>query len=320
MDTSTITGPLALGYMLGFVLFGVLVTQISFYTTHFPNDARIIKVVVWSVGLLEALFTVFTVVAGWNNFGTNWGDMDTLQEFHWSWLVLPLMSGPVIFATQTFFAWRIARISAKIWLGLPFVVLALLQYFAYLYWSIGTLVHGRTVDQFQSYRRIVDLELVTGLVCNLLITVAMSTMTLMMPEMSYRLTYNQIAQLSVETNVFLTIGSMIELILWRTMPHNGFHFMLFLILGRLYANILLASLNSRIHYSTSQNSSFESRNGATLWADMSRREIDINTIRSGIMNVQANAIINTHHDSEYGFQPSSLPDSKQNAGLLRFSD
>lgn len=69
-----------------------------------------------------------------------------------------------------------------------------------------------------------------------------------------------------------------------------------------YATILVASLNSRIHYSTTQSSSFESRNGATLWADMSRREMDINTIRSGIMNVQANAIIN--RDSEYGFQPS----------------
>ncbi|KAF9493784.1 hypothetical protein BDN71DRAFT_1060429 [Pleurotus eryngii] len=176
MDTSTITGPLALGYMLGFLLFGVLVTQISFYATHFPNDARIIKVVVWTAGLLEALFTVFTVVAGWNNFGTNWGDMDTLQEFHWSWLVLPLISGPVTFATQTFFAWRIARISAKIWLGLP---------------------------------RIVDLELVTGVVCNLLITIAMSTMTLMMPTMSYRLTYNQIAQLSLSFYVVSHIGKIV---------------------------------------------------------------------------------------------------------------
>ncbi|KAL4260478.1 hypothetical protein AB1N83_006401 [Pleurotus pulmonarius] len=318
MDTDVITGPLALGYMLGFVLFGVLVTQISFYATHFLNDARLIKVVVWTIGLLETLFTVFTVVAGWNNFGTNWGDIDTLQEFHWSFLVLPLMSAPVAFATQTFFAWRIAKVSAKIWLGIPFALLAILQCFASLYWSIGTLAHGRTVDQFQSYARIVDLELVTSVVCNLLITVAMSTMTLIMPTTPYRVTYNQIAQLSVETNLFLTIGSIIELILWRTMPHNGFHFMLFLLMSRLYATILVASLNSRIHYSTSQSSSFESRNGATLWADMSRREMDINTMRSGIMTVQANAIIN--RESEYGFQPSSLSDSKQNAGLLRFSD
>ncbi|KAF4581348.1 hypothetical protein EYR40_002936 [Pleurotus pulmonarius] len=223
------------------------------------------------------------------------------------------MSAPVALATQTFFAWRIAKVSARLWLGIPFALLALLQCFASLYWSIGTLAHGRTVDQFQSYARIVDLELVTSVVCNLLITVAMSTMTLIMPTTPYRVTYNQIAQLSVETNLFLTIGSIIELILWRTMPHNGFHFMLFLLMSRLYATILVASLNSRIHYSTSQSSSFESRNGATLWADMSRREMDINTMRSGIMTVQANAIIN--RESEYGFQPSrqlSCPSSPRN--------
>ena len=79
------------------------------YVTHFPKDNpwvkllgvfRIVRaghrltnlIVVWSVFVLESAFTLFTAIAAWNNFGANWGDVDTLLFIDWSWDPLPILN------------------------------------------------------------------------------------------------------------------------------------------------------------------------------------------------------------------------------------
>ncbi|KAJ8701468.1 hypothetical protein PTI98_000243 [Pleurotus ostreatus] len=129
------TGPLALGYMFGCGLFGMLIVQMSVYVSHFPKDNCWIKLLVWIVFVCEAVFTLFTTIAAWNNFGKNWGDVETLLTIDWSWDPLPILNALVASMVQIFFAWRIYRLSNKIWISIPIVLVSLLQLCAATYYD-----------------------------------------------------------------------------------------------------------------------------------------------------------------------------------------
>ncbi|KAJ8456465.1 hypothetical protein ONZ45_g18709 [Pleurotus djamor] len=231
------TGPLALGYMFGCGLYGMLIVQMSVYTTHFSKDGVWMKALVWTVFFLETMFTLFTAIAAWNNFGANWGDVQTLYTIDWSWDPLPITNALVASIVQIFFAWRIWRLSKKLWVSVPIVLVSLLQLSAATYYDAMVIKNNNSILALLSLGDFVDLWLVSSAVCDVLISAAMITI---LARASARTSFsrssaslNQVIKFTVETGFVTTIGAIIELILWRTMSENSFHFIFFLTLGRL---------------------------------------------------------------------------------------
>ncbi|KAJ8456466.1 hypothetical protein ONZ45_g8709 [Pleurotus djamor] len=257
------TGPLALGYMFGCGLYGMLIVQTSVYVTHFPKDNPWVKLLVWSVFVLESAFTLFTAIAAWNNFGANWGDVDTLLFIDWSWDPLPILNALVASIVQIFFAWRIYRLSQKLWISVPIALLA-----ASTYYDAIVIKNHNSILALLSHSQFVDLWLISSAVCDVLISAAMITI---LARASFKSAFrrsssslNQIIKFTIETGFVTTIGAIIELVLWRTMPTNSFHFIL-------YSNVLLASLNSRAIFSARHGgymdvSRFNAR--SALWSDV----------------------------------------------------
>ncbi|KAJ8509100.1 hypothetical protein ONZ45_g8708 [Pleurotus djamor] len=271
------TGPLALGYMFGCGLYGMLIVQMSVYTTHFSKDGVWMKALVWTVFFLETMFTLFTAIAAWNNFGANWGDVQTLYTIDWSWDPLPITNALVASIVQIFFAWRIWRLSKKLWVSVPIVLVSLLQLSAATYYDAMVIKNNNSILALLSLGDFVDLWLVSSAVCDVLISAAMITI---LARASARTSFsrssaslNQVIKFTVETGFVTTIGAIIELILWRTMSENSFHFIFFLTLGRLYSNVLLASLNARAIFSARQGGYVnvtQSNTRSALWSDMTR--------------------------------------------------
>ncbi|KAJ8483284.1 hypothetical protein ONZ45_g14652 [Pleurotus djamor] len=319
MVAPTITGPLALGYELGFILFGIFVLQLSFYNTRFPKDPIGYKALAWGVCLLEFTATVISSVGAWDLFGTNWGNTDSLQAYHWTWYVIPLIDGLVAPAAQVFFAWRIFRASKRMWVSIPVVIASFLQLFATYYACIGTLANGRTPEQFQSYTSIVDLGIASAFVCNTLIASIIIAMTLL------KSTLNTdpvgLLGLVAESNILVAVGSLIQLILWRTMPTNNIHYMFFILLGRLYANTLMVALNARVQYSATYTGHIiASRDGATLWADVSRHNatFDGDAGRRNSFNVNGAKIVSMY--AEHDLPRPTPPTYKSDTRALRFDE
>ncbi|CAK5272987.1 unnamed protein product [Mycena citricolor] len=244
-----LTGPMVLGYMWTYFLYGVLVVQVYIYSESFPNDRKLMKVVVYSMFFLETIFTIFSTIAAWQMFGDGWGDPNTLLFLPWSFIPLPELNGILASMAQGFYVWRIWTLTKSIWVPIVISMVSLMQMAASFYFGIAvTLGNLSTLKLLQSTSE-VTIWLVGSGVCDILITIALVTILARRKGGSQFArtsgALNKLIRFSVETGLITTTGAVVDLILWLSMPHFNWHFIFFLTIGRLYSNVLVATLNAR---------------------------------------------------------------------------
>ncbi|KAF7374104.1 hypothetical protein MSAN_00291500 [Mycena sanguinolenta] len=244
-----LTGPMILGFMWSYMLYGVLLVQLYMYTEMFPNDRKGLKILVWVLFFFETLFTVLMTVAAWSMFGDGWGDVSILLQLNWSWGVLPLVSGVLSGLAQGFYIWRIWHLTKKLWLPVPIALAVLAQlvglWWFGIQWNIG-LWHVSVLPPLSPG---VTVWLGGSAVCDVLITAALtSVLWKRKKETKFAETsgvLNRLIRLSIETGALTSITATVETILWLGWEKWNYHFTLFLMLGKLYSNVLMATLNCR---------------------------------------------------------------------------
>ncbi|KAF8223581.1 hypothetical protein L208DRAFT_1411620 [Tricholoma matsutake] len=274
-ETGPLTGPLVLGYMLGCILVGVLSMQVHSYYNTFPNDRSWIK---WLVGVvygLEVVFTVFTLINAWAAFGIGWGDVHSLMYQHWSMVPLAPLNGIIASMVQFFFAYRIFKLTTNgVWLPIIICMISALQCAMVFYVGILNAVRGCSFKTFYELSTFISIWLAGDAVCDVLITI--STVTILVKAVrrsrfrNTDTTLKRLIRLSVETGLITASGATVELILWQTQAFLNYHYIFFIILGKLYSNAMLAALNSRADNSsqgTSTDGTWNTHNQLSLFSD-----------------------------------------------------
>ncbi|KAJ7930504.1 hypothetical protein B0H13DRAFT_2309455 [Mycena leptocephala] len=267
VDIARLTGPMILGYMWSYCLYGVLLVQIYMYTEFFPNDRGGLKALVWVMFFFETLFTVLMTIAAWSMFGSGWGDVSILLQLNWTWGTLPLVSGVLSGLAQGFYIWRIWHLTKKLWLPVPIALAVLAQLIGLWWfgiqarnfessccdfilttspqWNIG---HWH-VSVLPPLSGGVTVWLAGSAVCDVLITLALTSILWRRKrETKFAETsgiLNRLIRLSIETGALTSITATVETILWLGWEPFNYHFTLFLMLGKLYSNVLMATLNCR---------------------------------------------------------------------------
>ncbi|KAJ7758181.1 hypothetical protein DFH07DRAFT_772647 [Mycena maculata] len=225
IDVPLLTGPLVLGYMWGYFLYGILVVQVYLYSERFLKEGLGIKALVWSMFTLETIFTIFTTIAAWDNYGPGWGDTETLFVIDWSWAPLPVFNCILAAMAQSFYIWRIWRLTNKRWLPVLIGCVMLTQVTACLYYGIRHIqidVEGRSIEKLfalspeitlSSRKRHTTFQRTSGVI-------------------------NRLIRFSVETGSVTSVGALVEATLWLTCRRWNFHFIL-------YSNMLMATVNCR---------------------------------------------------------------------------
>ncbi|KAG7447215.1 uncharacterized protein BT62DRAFT_1004793 [Guyanagaster necrorhizus] len=259
------TGPLALGYMWDYGLYGILLVQMYIYHITFRKDKIGFKIFgapihitpihppkqtqVWSLLLLETVFTIFTTIAAWHNFGTGWGDPDTLTTIDVSWEPLPALNGFIAAMVQSFYVYRIWTLTKKLWLALAIEAVALMQCILAFYYGIVVSLRGRGINELFALAPSINACLSGSAACNVLITASIVTILYKSEtKVVFSHTTNTVTQIIryvVETGLVTSVVALCELVLWLTNRQYNFHFIGFLILGKLYANTALGIINSR---------------------------------------------------------------------------
>ncbi|KAJ7893300.1 hypothetical protein B0H14DRAFT_3427385 [Mycena olivaceomarginata] len=150
IDVPLLTGPLVLGYMWGYCLYGMLIVQVYLYSEMFPKDKIGIKALVYFLFLLETAFTIFTTIAAWDAYGPGWGDTGTLLKQDWSWEPLPAFNGVLAAMAQSFYIWRIWTLTKSIWVPILIGCVMLTQMTAAFYVSIKLSLEGLRVDKLSA--------------------------------------------------------------------------------------------------------------------------------------------------------------------------
>ncbi|PBK71632.1 hypothetical protein ARMSODRAFT_954439 [Armillaria solidipes] len=290
VNVPLLTGPLVLAYMWGYGLYGILLVQLYIYHITFRNDKIGFKIFVWSLFLLETVFTIFTTIAAWHTFGTGWGDPDALTTIDVAWEPLPALNGFIAVMVQSFYVYRIWTLTKNVWLALVIEAVALMQCALAFYYGIAVSVRGRQINELFALTPSISAWLSGSAACDVLITVSIVTILYRSkPKAVFSDSTNHVTRLiryTVETGLLTSVVAVCELILWLTNRQYNFHFIGFLILGKLYSNTLLATLNSRaLMFSDQRNYEHQSafiattpHNTTSYWDESEPLETDSSSI------------------------------------------
>ncbi|KAG1736995.1 hypothetical protein EDB19DRAFT_2025814 [Suillus lakei] len=256
-------GAVLLGGFIASVLSGIITAQTFTYIKRYPADTRITKSIVALTWVLDSIHTGLVCTASWI-FMIKWfGDEGKIDYIPAPLAISVALTAFLTLIVHCFFAHRIhkrkprlilvrdltkrASVTHNDWrISVPIVVLAFLRLIAALI-STVEMIEMQTMTAF---RHNAEWVFTTGLSLSCVVDVlvaAVLCLTLRSSRSSYSnmdRIINSIILYTLENNALTSAATIISMICWVTMDNLvflGVHF----VLSKLYANSLLATLNSR---------------------------------------------------------------------------
>ncbi|KAF8876721.1 hypothetical protein BD779DRAFT_134284 [Infundibulicybe gibba] len=266
-EAMLITGPTFVGCILNWCLFGVLVVQMyDYYSISHKSDGRVVKALVYGAFTLEIVQTSLVTDTSWGVLVGGWGVTDAITHTTWSSGIIPIFNSSVAIIVQLFFARRIWVLKKHI------VAHMIAGAVAFLCCGIAVTCQyflvARKPSELSKLLLVGQLWLIGSLLCDILITGSMVTILVQnRRRTAFKSTESVINRLiinTIENGAIMSIIALLELVLFVHSPNNFIHVTCEFILGKLYTNVFLATLNGRRQIQfigstdTSRNTNIES--------------------------------------------------------------
>lgn len=289
-----LTGPIFISSIFNWCLFGILATQVYIFQISFPKERWPLKLLVYSLFVIDTAQTFFFTDYSWSVLVGHWGDPRILLGFTWSSCMIPIIDGLVSIIAQTFFAWRIwmfrKYFKAAGWVSVIILLVSLMQ-------GLSAIVNGiryffvTDISQIAKFNSGVTVWLAGSFADDLIIAVAMIIILLRVRTKSFSentlsLCTSLIVHV-VETGTVTVVTAALELILFLTMPNNLLHLIPGVILSKVYSNAVLANLNGRLRHNRWGD-------GPATTSPSTGRTVDISRLRN-----------QTDYEGETAFDKSS---------------
>ncbi|KDR70736.1 hypothetical protein GALMADRAFT_254773 [Galerina marginata CBS 339.88] len=247
-DIARTAGPLLIGYLINWGLFGVLSTQVYFYYLAFPQDMRRTKVLVYGIYLFEMAQTIMLTQTGFATFATGFGDLNAINHIGVIWFAVPIMDSLVAFVVQAFYAYRIAVLSRSMFMPAVILLFGFLQ----LGGGLATGYFGAKAIHFNDFlgkKTFISTALWNGggAMCDIIIASSM-TYFLSKSKTDWKPTKNiiqRLIRLIIETGTLTAAMAIVNLAL-SVLPGGPTYFQTTSsMLGKMYSNTMMVVLNSR---------------------------------------------------------------------------
>ncbi|KAI0043605.1 hypothetical protein FA95DRAFT_1563141 [Auriscalpium vulgare] len=242
-----IATPMVLGICFNFCLYGVLAAQVYSYQYNFPKDKWIFKVLVYGVFLIETSQTAMSGadIVYW--FASGFGNLARLRDTYLSPFDTPFMGSFVAFIVQLFYSYRIWVLNKKLlWLSGLIALVSLTQVIG------GTVagVQGHRIRFSQAKQPVAAAYtwFIGDAVADMLVAVTMVWLLTKSQNDQHHYSSRVLAKvmrLCVETNVASATVALVSLILYAGYRDKTYFLAVSVLLGKIYSNTLLVSLNSR---------------------------------------------------------------------------
>ncbi|SJK98214.1 uncharacterized protein ARMOST_01475 [Armillaria ostoyae] len=244
-----LSGPLIVGYLLHWGLFGTLSVQLYLYYLAFPKDRKITKCLVYGIYIVEFVQTILFTHDAFAMFGYGFGDIEALTRMNFNWLTIPIMSAAVAFVGQVFYAYRIFILSKSRVVPIFVICVSLTS-------SVTAIITGVCCFQADDITELNNrkMYIVVGIwcgasaLCDIIIAICM-TYYLQRSTTSFRHTQmlvTKLIRLIVETGSVTAVVTLLGFVLFFAFPHQTFYGTPSTVIPKLYANSVLVVLNSRI--------------------------------------------------------------------------
>jgi len=246
-----IAAPVLFGTLWNWTLYGVLVVQTYVYSYNFPEDKKLLKLLVYAMFLFETLQTALSGVDLYYRFASGFGNMDRLRDPYVNAFDVPIMGAIVSETVQIFFAYRVWVLSNRKawWYCIIIIVSSTVNTTSAFVGGIYAHVHRKFING-NTMRAITLAFSIGGTVSDLLIVAAMLFYLIRPGNFVGRHLRDhalvKIVRLTIETNIMTTTCVTLTLLLVIIFPHKFYYTCPTAILGKLYSNTFLVSLNNRI--------------------------------------------------------------------------
>ncbi|KAH9176073.1 hypothetical protein EDB89DRAFT_195961 [Lactarius sanguifluus] len=249
LEIAEITAPLILGVLWNWTLYGVLVVQTYVYSYNFPGDRRLVKLLVYSVFLVETVQTALTGADLYYWFCSGFGNLDRLTV-HLSGFDVPIIGSIVSLTVQVFFVYRIWVLSGRSswFLCLTICLCSIVAAVPACYGGVYAFSHNKF-----SNRQITKILALIWLSGNASADILIAGSLLFHLGRRCRggghfsdHALSRVIRLTIETNVLTSTVGIVVLLVVVIFPDKIWYFCPLAVLGKLYSNTLLVSLNNRI--------------------------------------------------------------------------
>ncbi|KAJ6505687.1 hypothetical protein C8R47DRAFT_134151 [Mycena vitilis] len=251
VDIAATLGALLVGGCVALVLSGIISVQCIIFYRLYANESRRTSLMVFTVWLLDMLHSAFIVTSFFDYFISFFGDTTRIDHIPWSVALSVVVTAGQTLIVHWYFTHKIYESSGKNWwITAPIALLAFLRLFAasistsemiilHRYSAFNLKYPGWVFTTGLSLSASVDI-IITGWLCYFLQKMRRRTASTLMVKVVQTITLY-----TLENGLLTCITTTASLICWLAMPNNlvflGLHF----VIGKLYANSLLMSLNTR---------------------------------------------------------------------------
>ncbi|TFK83353.1 hypothetical protein K466DRAFT_265181 [Polyporus arcularius HHB13444] len=240
-------GPILLGVIVSGIFYGVSLSQVYYYYTRYPRDPLYMKLLVAAVWLSDTCHQGLISHSVYWYLITTYGDPTALTKLSSSIIIEVIFQGFTGVLVQSFFAARIYKLSGKkIYLVVPVVMMIIAEF------SVSMAYAARAL-QFEFFAQLNDIKALSlsinifaaagdVLIALILCTILQISKTGF--ERSNTL-INKLILFSVNTGLLTSICACMSLITILALPTTFIYIFFFFLIGRLYANSLMATLNAR---------------------------------------------------------------------------
>ncbi|EIW52153.1 uncharacterized protein TRAVEDRAFT_53581 [Trametes versicolor FP-101664 SS1] len=247
---ATTLGAVALGGIVGMMLYGVTVHQTYRYYRLYPNDRTLLKFFVFLIFVLEAFHSLLWIIAGseYHYLIAEPFNSGSLAKGHWSVRLAVIGTAFTVCTTQCFYASRIYFIGPKYKrLVIPALVLLVVSKGFAIAAGVSAFRFTPSIADFQSISWLVSVSY--GLAGVTDVTLASTLVAVFRRSRTGSKRTDSVLDTliiySINTGVLTSVFSILAFIFALILPGNLIYAGLSIVGTKLYANSVLAVLNSR---------------------------------------------------------------------------
>ncbi|KAI0265830.1 hypothetical protein BC834DRAFT_154623 [Gloeopeniophorella convolvens] len=248
VDVRDTLGAILIGCLVAVALSGVVNVQTFLYYRLYPNDRLANKLVVALVWALDIGHTVLICTSTWRYLIANFGNVEIKADVPITIALSIAFTAHVTLINHLFFSRRLLRLSKNNWfIAGPLVFLAIGRLASGLVTTVE-LARLQNFPEFTAkYRSVFTLGLALSSVIDVLITFGMCfyLQTSRQGFGTMDEVIDAIIVYTVNNGAFTCVSTIVAMICWLTMPRNLIFMALHFAISKMYANSLLATLNTR---------------------------------------------------------------------------
>ncbi|KAF9447379.1 hypothetical protein P691DRAFT_802529 [Macrolepiota fuliginosa MF-IS2] len=239
-----------IGAIITAALYGLTTLQTYFYYVHYPDDGLGLKALVSLIWVLDSLHMAVVSYCIYYYLVINYSNPIALGVGHWSLFISVGLNIVIACIVQCFFTRKIhALCKPKLkWFVTAFISLSVLAHFAFGIETVAFLFIKKELARLPEMTLIAATPFaITAVLSDIFIAAALCFL-LHGRKTGFKNTNTVVSKLivyAINRCLLTSVVAVVEVIAFSASPHTLWYLAIDFVIGKLYANSLLATLNSR---------------------------------------------------------------------------